>query len=184
MEKHSIFGWKVVLKHYGWKGFVLDSILPLIVSTSLCALVYAEDADVFSQLKHIVGIGMSTVPAMVALILTAYTIMQTFIIGDKWASMKETEVGRELIQDLNSSFAACLFVSIISIMSMIVVSCVVNMEIAIEEPDKLNYFVFFLICYLLVYSVSILISIVIDVFNSGQTALLDDKDTKATSTDT
>ena len=181
----SIFGWKAILRNYGWTSFWLDSILPLIVSLGLCILMYVKDADILLQLKHLVEVGISIVPAMVALILTAYTIMLTFIIGDKFASIKKTKEGRQLItsgglgtmgygQDLNSSFAACLFVSTISIIAMIIISSIANMGIAIEEPNTVNYPVYFLVCYLLVYSVSILIGIVIDIFNSGQTTLLDD----------
>lgn len=47
-----------------------------------------------------------------------------FIIGDKFASIKKTEEGRQFIQDLNSSFAACLFVSTISIIAMIIISSI------------------------------------------------------------
>ncbi len=169
-----ILGWKAILKNYCLTNFWLDSILPLIVSLSLCTLMYVKDADILLQLKHLVEVGISIVPAMVALILTAYTIMLTFIIGDKFASVKKTEEGRQLIQDLNSSFAACLFVSIISIMAMLIISSIANMGLAIEEPNTVNYPVYFFVCYLLVYSVFILIGIVIDIFNSGQTTLLDD----------
>lgn len=170
----SIFGLKAILRNYGWINFGLDSILPLIVSLGLCTLMYVKDIDIFLQLEHLVGVGISIVPAMVALILTAYTIMLTFIIGDKFASIKKTKEGRQLIQDLNSSFAVCLFVSTISIITMIIISSIANMGIAIEEPNTVNYPVYFGICYLLVYSVSILIGIVIDIFNSGQTTLFDD----------
>lgn len=170
----SIFGWKAILGNYGWISFGLDSILPLIISLGLCTLMYVKDVDILLQLKHLVKVGISIVPAMVALILTAYTIMLTFIIGDKFALIKKTEEGKKLIQDLNSNFAACLFVSTISSIAMIIVSCIANIEIKIEFSNMVNYFVYFLVCYLLVYSVSILIGIVIDIFNSGQTTLLDD----------
>lgn len=170
----SIFGWKKVLNNYGWKGTLLDSILPVVISSLLCTIMYLKDADIFLQLKHLVGVGISIVPAMVALILTAYTIMLTFIIGDKFASIKKTEAGKKLIQDLNSSFASCLFVSTISIIAMIIISSIANMDIEIKDPNVVNYPVYFLVCYLLVYSVSILIGIVIDIFNSGQTSILED----------
>jgi hypothetical protein len=169
----SIFGWKAILRNYGWTSFWLDSILPLIVSLGLCTLMYVKDADILLQLKHLIGIGISIVPAMVALILTAYTIMLTFIVGDKFASIKKTEEGKKLIQDLNSSFSACLFVSTISIIAMIIVSSIANLGITIKYPNIINYPVYFFVCYLLVYFVSILIGIVIDIFNSGQTTLLD-----------
>ena len=77
---------------------------------------------------------------------------------------------------MNSSFAICLIISTVSIIVMIVVSCVVSMDIKVQNPDVINYPVFFIICYLLVFSVSILIGIVIDVFNSGQTTLLENND--------
>ncbi len=170
----SFFGWKSVFRNYGWKNFFVDSILPMLISTLLCIVMYWKGADIFMQLKHLVGVGLSIVPAMVALILTAYTIMLTFIFGDKFASIKNTEEGNKLVQDLNSSFAACLFVSTISIITMIIVSNIANMKIAIECPNIINYPVYFLVCYLLVYSVSILIGIVVDIFNSGQTTLFDD----------
>jgi hypothetical protein len=172
MNNHtSIFGWKSVLRNYGWKGILLDSILPVVISFLLCIIMYLKDVDIFLQLKHLVGVGISIIPAMVALILTAYTIMLTFIIGDKFASIKKTEEGKQLIQDLNSSFAACLFVSTIAIIAMIVISSIANMDIEIKESNVVNYPVYFFVCYLLVYSVAILIGIVIDIFNSGQTTL-------------
>ena len=49
-----------------------------------------------------------------------------------------------------------------------------NTHVVIECPNIINYPVYFLVCYLLVYSVSILIGIVVDIFNSGQTTLFDD----------
>lgn len=100
--------------------------------------------------------------------------MLTFIISDeKFSSLKKTVEGKGLIKSINSSFATCLFVSIIAIISMIIISNIANMDIAIANPELVNYPVFFVICYLLVYSVSILIGIVIDIFNSGQTSLLE-----------
>ena len=38
----SIFGWKAILRNYGWTSFWLDSILPLIVSLGLCILMYVN----------------------------------------------------------------------------------------------------------------------------------------------
>ena len=175
-KSSSIFGWKVVRKNYGWKNFFIDSTLPLLISSILSLIMYIVDANVFLQLKHLISIGISIIPAMVALILTAYTIMLTFITGDKFSSIKKTIKGKKLILDLNSSFAACLFVSTISIIIMIFVSSIANLEIKINRPEIINYPIYFIICYFLVYSVSILIGIVIDIFNSGQTVLINNED--------
>lgn len=174
-KKYSIFGWKAVRKNYGWKNFFTDSIMPLLISSILSLLMYIVNTDVFLQLKHIVSIGISIIPAMVALILTAYTIMLTFIASDKFSSIKNTDKGKKLILDLNSSFAACLFVSTISIIIMILVSSIANLGIQIERPEIVNYPTYFIVCYFLIYSVSILTGIVIDIFNSGQTVLINNE---------
>ncbi len=170
----SIFGWKSVAHNYGWKGFLKDSILPVIISSALCITMHRMGKDSYIQLKHLVDIGISVIPAMVALILTAYTIMLSFFIGDKFSEIKKNEKGKRLIKELNSGFAACLFVSTFAIIIMIVVSCVANLNFEVYNPDIINYPIYFIVCYLLFYSVSILIGIVIDIFNCGQTTLLDD----------
>lgn len=46
-KQFSVFGWKTILRNYGWISFWLDSILPLIVSSGLCFLMYVKDADIF-----------------------------------------------------------------------------------------------------------------------------------------
>ena len=173
-----MFGWKIILKNYGWKNFWKDSRLPLILSLFISVTTYVHDADILIQLKNIINIGISIIPAMVALILTAYTILLTFITGDKFYSIKNTNNGRELIKDLNSSFAACLIVSTISVIMMIVVSSIVSLEIEISVPEIVNYPTYFLVLNLLLFSVSILFGIVIDIFNCGQTTLLDEDNNK------
>ena len=162
-----------MLKNYGWSSFVKDSIAPLTISFILCLLMYIKDADIFKQLRHLVGVGITIIPTILALILTAYTIILTFIIGGKFTSIKETEKGKELIKDLNSSFALCLIISTISIVVMVIISSIVNIEIEIREPNCVNYPIYFLVCYLLIFSIVILFGIIIDIFNSGQTTLLE-----------
>lgn len=173
----SIFGWKNVLYNYGFIGIILDSILPIIISLILIIVMYISHSDVFVQLKHLLEVGFSVVPTMVALILAAYTILLTFISGEKFKAIKDKKVREKLIKDLNSNFAACLFISSMTIISMILISCIANIHISINNPDRINYPIFFLISYLLIYSVNILIGIIIDIFNCGQTILLDDDTT-------
>lgn len=168
-----IFGWKAMLKNYGWSSFLKDSIAPLTISFILCLLMYIKDADIFKQLRHLIGVGITIIPTILALIVTAYTIILTFIIGGKFTSIKETEKGKELIEDLNSSFALCLIISTISIVVMVIISSIVNIEIEIGEPNCVNYPIYFLVCYLLIFSIVILFGIIIDIFNSGQTTLLE-----------
>lgn len=169
----SIFGWKNAFKNYGLKGFLLDSILPVIISSMLCIIIYLKNIDIFFQLKHLIEVGINIVPAMVALILASYTIMLTFISGDTFSSVKSTQSGKNLIKALNASFAVCLLISTITIILMFIVSGIANMNIECLDSDIINYIAFFVLCYLLIYSISILIGITIDIFNCGQTILID-----------
>lgn len=169
----SVFGWKAVFENYGIKDFVIDSLIPTIISSILCVVIYCSGGDMLEQVKHILSLGIAVVPSMVALILAAYTIMLSFILSEAMSKLKSTDNGKSLIQIINSSFAACLLVSTITIIVMLIVSSVANLNIEIEHPNRINYPVYFVICYLLTYSVCILIGVVVDIFNSGQTVLID-----------
>lgn len=171
---NKFFGLEAAWKNYGWRNFGKDSVLPILVSLILVFCVCKSNGDIYLQLKLLIEIGLEIVPTMVALILTAYTLILTFIISGGFSLVRSTNKGKELVRNLNSSFAICLIISTISIIVMIVVSCIASIEIRVQNSDMINYPTFFIVCYLLVFSVYILIGIVIDVFNSGQTTLLDD----------
>ena len=57
---------------------------------------------------------------------------------------------------------------------MVLAKGICNMQVEVEPTlaDIINYVVYFLFSFLLGYSVFILIGIVIDIYNSGQTSLL------------
>lgn len=169
----SVFGWKAVFRNYGIKDFIIDSIIPTIISVVLCVVIYCSGGDMVEQVKHILSLGMAVVPSMVALILAAYTIMLSFILSETMSKFKNTDNGRSLILTINSGFAACLLVSTITIIVMLIVSSVANLNIEVEHPNRVNYPIYFFICYLLTYCVCVLIGVVIDIFNSGQTVLIE-----------
>ncbi len=171
---NSVFGWKAVFTNYSLKDFVFDSVLPTIISIVLCFVVYCSGNNMFEQIKHLLSLGIAVVPSMVALILAAYTIMLSFIWGDKMDKIKTTHNGKTLIKSINASFAACLLISTITIIVILFVSCVANLNLETEHPNVVNYPVYFTICYLLTYSVCILIGVVVDLYNTGQTVIVDE----------
>ena len=173
MSKDNPFGLRKVFCTYFWKDFLLDSIIPSSISSFLCIVMCIEHVNVYVQLKELLDISISIVPSMVALVLAAYTILLSFILGKGSEYIKNSEEGKNLILILNSSFAACLIISAATVIISIFFSCLANIHICIEHSDIANYFAFFLTAYLLTYSVTILIGIVIDIFNIGQTIFLD-----------
>ena len=161
--KYTVFGFNSIFGNYGWLCFILDIMFPLIVSSMLCISMYANDADIVSQTKHIAEIGVYVIPAVIIIIAIAYTVVIDFI---------KTENGRQLIQELNSSLAVYFIMSVASLIVMIVTSSVIDNVASTENLYFINYILYFSVCCFLVYPVSNLISVAVIIFNIGQTSLL------------
>lgn len=161
--KYTVFGFNSIFGNYGWLCFILDIMFPLIVSSMLCISMYANDADIVSQTKHIAEIGVYVIPAVIIIIAIAYTVVIGFI---------KTENGRHLIQELNSSLAVYFIMSVASLLVMIVTSSVIDNVASTENLYFINYILYFSVCGFLVYPVSNLISVAVIIFNIGQTSLL------------
>lgn len=173
-KRKSLFGWSNVFCNYSLLDFAKDAWMPFLIALVLLAVAMLNHTDMYVQVEKILDLGISIIPSMVALIVAAYTIMLSFILSDKVTSIKNKEGGADFIQSINSGFAFCLLISILTIIMMVLAKGICNMQVEVEPTlaDIINYVVYFLFSFLLVYSVFILIGIVIDIYNSGQTALL------------
>lgn len=173
-KRKSKFGWGNVFANYHFGDFMQDAWLPLTVASILLIVAQVNDVNLFEQLENVLDIGIAIIPSMVALIVAAYTIMFSFILGEKVSEIKEKDGGKEFVQSINSSFAMCLLVSIVTIIVIVFVKCICSMDLGVEPTlaNVINSAAYFLACFLLTYSVFILIGIVIDIYNSGQTSLL------------
>lgn len=173
-KRKSLFGWSNVFYNYSLLDFAKDAWMPFLIALVLLAVAMLNNTDMYVQVGKILDLGISIIPSMVALIVAAYTIMLSFILSDKVTSIKNKEGGADFIQSINSGFAFCLLISILTIIMMVLAKGICNMQVEVEPTlaDIINYVVYFLFSFLLVYSVFILIGIVIDIYNSGQTALL------------
>ena len=169
------FGWKSVFSNYKLKDFKQDSIIPIILSTIFCIILFINNSNILKQLNHLVEIGINIIPAMYALIIAAYTILLSFILSGKLSTITKDKKGEKLIKRLNSSFAACLFFTTISIIILISSSIIlmtnIKVNLGINYCEILNYSAYFLISFLLFFSVSVLFGIVIDIYNCGQSEL-------------
>lgn len=173
-KRKSLFGWSNVFHNYSLLDFAKDAWMPFLIALVLLAVAMLNHKDMYVQVEKILDLGISIIPSMVALIVAAYTIMLSFILSDKVTSIKNKEGGADFIQSINSGFAFCLLISILTIIMMVLAKGICNMQVEVEPTlaDIINYVVYFLFSFLLVYSVFILIGIVIDIYNSGQTSLL------------
>ena len=173
-KRKSLFGWSNVFYNYSLLDFAKDAWMPFLIALVLLTVAMLNHTDMYVQVEKILDLGISIIPSMVALIVAAYTIMLSFILSDKVTSIKNKEGGADFIQSINSGFAFCLLISILTIIMMVLAKGICNMQVEVEPTlaDIINYVVYFLFSFLLGYSVFILIGIVIDIYNSGQTSLL------------
>ena len=171
-EKNSLFGWNAVFSHYSWKDFIQDGAIPFGLSVALCVSTLFSEKSIYELLKAILDVGLSVAPVMVTLIVAAYTIILSFLMSDKFAQVKDSETGKDFMRSLNSSFAMALFFTLLSVIVMIVVKCISDMQIKCKYAVAIDYTAYFSISFLLILCVYILYGIVIDIFNSGQTTLL------------
>ena len=172
-KSQHLFGWKIVFKNYGLKSFLIDSVFPILISVILCWLLYIHEVELLIQLDKLLNICISILPVIITLIITAYTILTVFIADGKLTSVINREKGKNLVRILNSSFAACLAISTLTMITVVIVSLIKNIGITSEYAKHINYTVYFIICFLLMYSLIILIGIIEDIFNCGQTSLKD-----------
>lgn len=104
--------------------------------------------------------------------IAAYALVLSFITSNCVQQVKNTSNGKKLINSLNSGFAICLLFSILSIFMTIVILCIKTLGLESVHADYFNIIGIFLVSYLLFLSISVILGVIIDLYNSGQTSLL------------
>lgn len=158
------FGFKAVINEYGIKSFLIDSLIPLSISSVLCIIINIYDVNIHTQLLHILNIGLMINPCLLAFILTAYAVIFTFLVGDRNNNASNENL-KDTKRSITTNFAACLIITSFSIILMAIVSCIANMNLSSEYHHSINNFIFFIISFLLFFPIRILINVVIDIFN-------------------
>lgn len=154
---------------YSIADLVKDAFFPLIVSLILLKLFYDSTEDTYTLVCKVVEISLTIIPAMIALMLTAYVFVMSFLFGkDIVSTMKNPEEGNKLLYTINASFGVSLLVNVSAIIIFFVVYCVSQIKISVEYADIINYIVLFGVSFLVLLSIVMQIGIVIDLFNCGQ----------------
>lgn len=168
----SEFGWNSLFRYYGLKGLLRDITLPIIISTAICVGTYLSSRDSLDILKTVTGLANEIVPAMIGLVLAAYTVLLTFFTGDSFKKATSTDDGRKFIKGINAGFAACLtFLAVCIIFSIIIAVCI-EWGYTSEIAEYINIGALFGVSFLLLYAVTSIFGIIIDIYNSGQTTVI------------
>ena len=168
----SEFGWKSLLHYYGGKGFFRDSILPIVISIVICIGTFFSDKEALEILKIITGLSNEIVPAMIGLVLAAYTVLLTFFTGESFKKATETDDGKKFIKGINAGFAACLTLLSICVIVSIIIAVCIEWGYSSQYSELINFSSLFVISFLLSYAITSIFGIIIDIYNSGQTTAL------------
>lgn len=171
-NEKSDFGWKSLFRYYGLKGFLRDITLPIIISIAICVGTYLSSKDSLDILKTVTGLANEIVPAMIGLVLAAYTVLLTFFTGNSFKKATETDDGRKFIKGINAGFAACLSLLAISVVFSIIIAVCIEWGYTSEIAEYINIGTLFGVSFLLSYAIISIFGIIIDIYNSGQTTVI------------
>lgn len=173
----TVFGLKAIIRNgLNFKLLIKDILIPFLISFTL-AVFHLLDGTLLSCINSVLELSLSIIPSIVGLSLTAYTIVNAFVLGSQAKELK-TGNGVEFITKLNSSFAICLIISLLALIFSVICQLVdgCNIYTDYELADSINFIALILLITLLIYSIWCLFWIVIDIFNIGQTRALFDKE--------
>lgn len=165
MKQFSFLG---IFHYYKGTDLIEDTIIPIIAASSLCILIYVTDNDISKQLDNLVSLGLDILPAMVALLFSAYAIVITFFADKVFQAIKDKENGKVLINSLNASFCLYLLVSVVGLFVMLATSIISGMKIEFTYAVGMNYFVYWILSFMLIYSVTSLFGIIMDIYYCGK----------------
>ncbi|WP_405310611.1 hypothetical protein [Methanobrevibacter sp.] len=166
------FGIKALLKNYSFGDFIKDITIPLIVSSVLVMLSIYKKIDTLVLLSNIISLALEIVPALFALLLTAYLFLLTFFQAEKLQNILGSQKGKELYLQLNANFALCVLVAIIALSFSLTIYFVLDLGLCCIYADIINYVAIFTLSLFLGFLVKIQFDIAVDLYNCGQTIVL------------
>ena len=106
------------------------------------------------------------------MVLAAYTVLLTFFTGNSFKKATETDDGRKFIKGINAGFAACLSLLAISVVFSIIIAVCIEWGYTSEIAEYINIVTLFGVSFLLSYAIISIFGIIIDIYNSGQTTVI------------
>jgi hypothetical protein len=180
MNKNSdnINGWKSVFASYTMSDALKDCKYPIFISLFLTIIIVVNSSDIFVSLDKIVSGTLSILPDILALLLAGYAIVLTLFWSDYGKNIRKYPAGRQLLKNINSSYAATVLIMVIALLFSFVLDIIMDLEIEVSDvlSKWINNMVIFIVTTLLIYSIWLLKDITINIYNLGQTSSFFDND--------
>lgn len=169
-NSNVFFGWRVVFQFYTLKNLLIDSIVPMLLSTIVVILSYMSHVASYDVLNKGLNLGMTVAPVMISLLIAAYAILLSMFCSNTGKAIAQQEGGTNLLDGLNADFATSILASFVGIIFFIMASFIHSLGFTCLYADFINYFALLIAAYLLFFSVYILKDLVIGIFNFGRVA--------------
>jgi hypothetical protein len=180
-DSDQIFGWKSVFVNYKISDILKDCKYPICIAAFLTIIIVVHSSNFFISLAKIVSISLSILPNIIALLLAGYAIILTLWWSEYGKNIRKYPKGIELLQNINSSYAATILFMAIALLFSFVLDIIISLEISVVKTTSkwINGITIFLISTLLIYSIWLLKDITINIYNLGQASSFFDCDTNS-----
>ena len=129
------------------------------------------DSSTYKVLRNLLDLAIDMLPVLLSLLIAAYAIILPMFCSKTADEIANEENGTDLLENLNSDFALSIYVSLVSVLVIIVSSYIHHLAIEFIYADIFNGIVATMILYLIFYAFKILKDLVIAIFNIGQVAI-------------
>lgn len=155
---------------YGWRGFGGDAVKPSIVGIIVSVLTAMLAEEPLVVLSNLIGIGLSILPTVLAILLTAYALVLTLIDGWSFGGERRDEA-TILIEKVNSDFTVCCVFSVIGVLVFFMASFFHSLGLTPHAPWWVCPCLSGLLSFVFLICMEIIIDLIRDVFNCGQTLI-------------
>lgn len=186
------FGLLGIFRKYFPKDFFLDLIAPMIIGVIIVGIQSAYPKTTYSNLITLLNYAIVYLPAMAAIILTAYTMMVSALKSSFDFDQLKKNLGFENIQDgnhpqlddseitdlldkavslkssISASFAANIIISISCLLICMIMYIVGLMQITSEYDEIINLISLGIVVMVIIYPISAIIGVVSDMFSISQ----------------
>lgn len=101
----SELSWKTVFRNYGLCQFCKDSMVPIVLTVVFVFLAYIQDKwTIAALIEKLSGTIIGMIPDLISILIATFAIWISFFLSNAIDSIKDSEDGVKLLNELNASF--------------------------------------------------------------------------------
>lgn len=171
------FGWKAALANFGYCSILLDFLCPLLIALCVIGLSRWKQIDSVVILQVSLETSMYILPVMLSILLAAYAFLLSIFFSTLGDAIQKIENGKQLLRDVNGSFAVCIRFIGLGTLSTVVIKYIFGMRIVLPDcidiiiTDCINLAGALLIITFTLYAIFMVKDITITLYNFGIASL-------------